>query len=86
MCEEYKLDATQSLEEVSRYLSVRFNSYHRSLAEGSVNISSRSELDKDIELLTTPENDDIIEEAAKAFGKRHVSTRRVRSTRIHFGW
>lgn len=76
MCEEYKLDATQSLEEVTRYLSVHFKSHHRSLAKGSVNIPSRSELDKDIELLATPENDDIIEDAAKAFGKRHVSTQR----------
>lgn len=85
MCEEYKLDATQSLEEVGRYLSVQFKSYHRSPAGRFVKLSSRSELDKGIEVLTTPENDDIIEEVAKAFGKRHVSTQRVHSSRIHFG-
>ena len=85
MCEEYKLDATQSLEEVSMYLSVCFKSHYGSLAGGSANISSRSELDKDIELLATPENDDIIEDAAKAFGKRHVRTQSVRSNMINSG-
>lgn len=46
---------------------------------GSVNISSRSELDKGIELLTASENDDVIGEAAKAFGQRHVSILRRRA-------
>ncbi len=55
MCEEYKLDATQSLEELSRYLSVRFKSHHRppredlliSPAEASwTRVSNRSPLQK----------------------------------------
>jgi len=62
------------------------SSHTKDLSERSVKISSRSELDKDIELLSTPEIDGIIEEAAKAFGKRHVRTQRMRSRRINFGW
>lgn len=52
----------------------------------SVNISSRSELDKGIELLAAPENDGTIEEAAKAFGQRHVSTLRRRLLVINLEW
>jgi len=50
-----------------------------------LNTFSRSELDKGIELLAAPESDDIIEEAAKAFGKRHVSSIRIRSRVINHG-
>ena len=46
----------------------------KDISKRAVKISSRSELDKDIELLSSPEGDDIIEGAAKTFGKRHVST------------
>ena len=52
----------------------------------SANISSRSELHQSIELLTAPEGDDMIEETAKAFGQRHVSTLRAQSRVIHRGW
>ena len=52
----------------------------------SVNVSGRSELDKSLELLAAPENDGVIEDAAKAFGQRHVSVLRRRLLVFDLRW
>ena len=59
------------------------SSHTKAPSDTSVNISSSSELDKDIDLLSPPESNGIIEGAAKTFGQRHVSTR-VLSSGIDF--
>ena len=56
------------------------------LSNRSANISGRSELDKSIELLAAPDNDNVIEEAAKAFGQRHVSVLRHRLLVFDLRW